>query len=437
MRKIEIYEDPNGKITLRQYRHDSEKPEITLKGEQVLEYLQKISSSTIEDIEIRESSSRKSLRVSTGDHVIDLIDLKKLDSHEEHLRPLFRKVDKELTDKKIRELKSGRAKKTPPKTTRKNKYNNCLMKIGVGLTTLAIGVGLVATLPTEATSLDIDNNSSISVFDDSYVEPVMEEDNLVDITLDKVEQMGDVMPPSEDVPIVQESKPSYEVEFIDNNQVNSTETVEFSYEDNYNSDKAITTRAKYGYMISLYANKYGVDPDLMIAIATQEKGEHSAVMDPGGATGIMQIQNEVWLGKKIQAYNYETGKYDSFIVDNNKIQNLETNIQMGCMYFQNCLNYMNYNIPAAIQCYNMGSGNMDMILNAYANDMGTTRENVLSAQTDNNWMNYRYLTNGVGDANYVENVVQWLGTNKTVSVLNRNNNSVDLKISNNEAIKTF
>lgn len=448
MRKIEIYEDPHRKVTLRQYRHDSEKPEFTLKDEQVLEYLQKTSSIDIENIEIKESSSRKSLRITTGSCVIDLIDLKKLDSHEVHLHPLFRKIDKELTDKKIRELKSASSRKEPPKTSRTNKYSNCLMKIGVGLTTLVLGAGLIATaLPTEAVSQDIDNGTVIIATDDSYVAPNIE-DGLNEITdntisLDEVENVINNDTEIEQTEFSGENSQLKEEQTLiqnletDNTPVNNIDAVEFNYEDNYDSDKAVTTRAKYGYMISLYAERYGLDPNLMIAIATQERGEHSTTMDSGGATGIMQIQNDVWLGEKIQAYNYETGKYDSFVVDINKIQNLETNIQIGCMYFQNCLNYMNYNIPAAIQCYNMGSGNMDMILNAYANDAGMTKDDVLKTQVDNNWMDYRYLTNGVGDANYVENVVRWLGTDKTVSVLNGNSNAVDLKISSNASIKTF
>lgn len=34
---------------------------------------------------------------------------------------------------------------------------------------------------------------------------------------------------------------------------------------------------------------YGVDPALVLAVATQERGIHSSVTDTGGATGLMQI----------------------------------------------------------------------------------------------------------------------------------------------------
>jgi serine/threonine protein kinase len=64
---------------------------------------------------------------------------------------------------------------------------------------------------------------------------------------------------------------------------------------------------------------------------------------------------------------------------------------LGCMIFQNCMGYMKYNTIAAIQCYNMGYGNMMKILSAYATDNNKTIDEVLLDTTDLGWLQYRHL----------------------------------------------
>lgn len=203
-----------------------------------------------------------------------------------------------------------------------------------------------------------------------------------------------------------------------------------SYDNRSETDKASFTRNNYWDLIEKYSKMYGLDPNLVLAIATQERGVHSSVMDEGGATGLMQVQNDVWENYNKTSYNFETGEYETFLITFERIQDLEQNIKIGCTIFQECLQNMNYNIPAAIQCYNMGQGSMYQILNAYSIDTGKTVDEILNDPNDVGWLDYRY-TIPYGDQNYVENVLSWMGDSNTISVLKENNEEVTLTIKNN------
>ena len=175
---------------------------------------------------------------------------------------------------------------------------------------------------------------------------------------------------------------------------------------------------------------------MVTAVATQERGVHSSVMDKGGATGLMQIQNSVWVGHEVSAYNFDTGKKERFEVTNEMLGNVETNIKIGCMILQNAMEYMNYNVLAGIQCYNMGYGNMNKILTECAMKNGTTKQAILNDPNNISWMDYRDIIS-VGDQKYAEHVLSWIGpnvnikvstNNKDTSVLCCNNTISDTKV---------
>ena len=423
MKRIEIYEDNTGRFSVRIYNRSFDREEIILKKDEAFKYLQKISRDKINDIKpYGNGGFIHSIKISTDKSEIFLSEIDKLDRHEKYLSPLTSKLERELTKDKLREIKEKRTSKTPPRVTRKNKYSNKLMKAGAILAGIAIAgtlAGYIMNMPSYAETLGKDSISY--TYHDENIDNELKQEY------------------ETDSPIFT-NKQGEEKEYFEkpkNVENFYGDVVEIDYEDRTNTEKALNTRETYGDLITKYANTYGVDPNLMIAIATQEKGFHSSIMDDGGATGIMQIQNDVWFEKEIRAYNYETGKYDSFTVDNNKIENLESNIQIGCMYFQNCLNYFNNNIPAAIQCYNMGIDNVNVIIGAYAANKGLTRSEIINNSCDVGWMSYRSNIK-VGDPNYIENVLSWLGKDNTISVFDKSNDSsVGLRIISSQTEKTF
>lgn len=172
------------------------------------------------------------------------------------------------------------------------------------------------------------------------------------------------------------------------------------------SEKAEKTRNLYGDIIEKYCNMYGLDSNVICAIATQERGVHSDSVDEGGAIGLMQIQVSVWTHETINAYNYETEKTDEIYISLDDLREVDFNIKVGCAIFQNYLKLMDGNYLAAIQCYNMGDGAMRSILNEYSYSTGRSVDEILKDTGDLGWMEYR--SGGyAGDPNYIENVMRY------------------------------
>lgn len=191
--------------------------------------------------------------------------------------------------------------------------------------------------------------------------------------------------------------------------------VNLSYDDRSNNEKIINTRNNYGEIITKYANMYGLDANLMIALATQERGTHSEIVDNGGAIGLMQIEYNVWNKASITAYNHETKSNETVNIDGQSLGNLDYNVKVACMIFQNSLVQNKYNIIAALQGYNFGYGNMEKVLCGYGNDHGLTKSEVLNDYENTDWLEYRSYASG-GDKEYVEHVLSYLGNDISMNV---------------------
>ena len=116
-------------------------------------------------------------------------------------------------------------------------------------------------------------------------------------------------------------------------------------------------------------------------------------------------------------------------VTNNKIKDVSNNIKFGCMYLQNCLEYMDYNVMAAVQCYNMGYGNIMKVLNAYSKVTNKSVKDILKDHNDTGWLEYRKLIN-VGDQKYIEHVFSWIGSDFNIENKKTDNTTIKLNIVN-------
>jgi hypothetical protein len=193
-----------------------------------------------------------------------------------------------------------------------------------------------------------------------------------------------------------------------------------SFEDRTSFDKAVNCKNNYGELISKVAKRYGVDPKIMLAIATQERGSHSAEIDQGGGVGIMQIQYSVWVNKDIKAYNFETKKYETLHITDTNIRDLETNISISAMYEQNNLKATNYNVPASLVSYNWGQGAAQSKIKSYATECGKTyNDELLSSDTGFLQKFNISIGNGKYD-NYADMVLSYLDTNEDIQNLKLN-----------------
>ena len=175
---------------------------------------------------------------------------------------------------------------------------------------------------------------------------------------------------------------------------------DFEFEDRSDTETSNITRSLYTDVITKYSNMYGLPPSMMIAVATQERVTHSTEISPGGGFGLFQVQVEGgwnWLGKGLSAYNFETGEIETIVVcqredgtiDMNMLADLDYNVKVGCMIMAYDLNYCNYDLIAALQTYNSGSGVL-----------------ALKKEYGENWVNHR--ENLLGDSEYIEHVLSYI-----------------------------
>lgn len=172
---------------------------------------------------------------------------------------------------------------------------------------------------------------------------------------------------------------------------------------------------RYKNIFNTYGNIYGIDPNLLIAQATQESGGDISVNFNQPDIGIMQIEWKVWIGDKISAHNYKTGKVDTVKITKDNLCDLDSHIKIATMILQSNINatyefgYKLKKIPEtdilaySLQRYNMGAGTMIKLLNK-------------EKETGKDWKSNRSVDpqeNG-GDPEYFENVMKNLDNNSTV-----------------------
>lgn len=203
----------------------------------------------------------------------------------------------------------------------------------------------------------------------------------------------------------------------------------FSCEDRTDSEKLNFVKTNYEDIITKYAKMYGLDANLVMAIATQERGKHSETRDSSGAYGLMQIEG-IWVNSPISAYNVETNQTETIVITEEKLQSLEGNIQVGCCILQNACKENNYQLYASIQAYNYGSGNMRSLFNEYNNQYGISREEVLNDKGNSEFLKcceYVSEERKQGDPQYVSNVLSYLDKDQ-ISFLTQNGEQITYQI---------
>ena len=213
------------------------------------------------------------------------------------------------------------------------------------------------------------------------------------------------------------------------------------YADDWTStSKYVNCYNNYYDLITKYANIYGVDPKVALAIACHERGEHSNVIDSGGGLGLYQVQMEVWDGHDVRAFNFETNSWESYTIHANEVCNLEYNIKAGIMIFQECLRHDDYNVAMAVQEYNFGNGGLYKAINAASENLGVPRE-TLEQNGNTDWLDFRTYNKSkggyqMGDPNYVENVFKYINNGEILKFRTPDNEIITLKYNNlNEQMK--
>lgn len=200
-----------------------------------------------------------------------------------------------------------------------------------------------------------------------------------------------------------------EKEVIDKESDASSIINKLNIESETKSEKFLKTKDLYFDIIEKYSNTYNLDPNLMLAIATQESGVHRSIIDDGGAIGLMQIQVNVWNNHNITAYNYDLDCNETECVSLEDLKDVSYNIKIGCMIYQSYLNQLYNNKYAALQAYNMGIGSMNKILDNYSKKSGKSKEDILK-ENDLGWIDFINI-DYKGDPIYYKNVLRYYDEN--------------------------
>jgi soluble lytic murein transglycosylase len=135
---------------------------------------------------------------------------------------------------------------------------------------------------------------------------------------------------------------------------------------------------KYEEIVSLYAEEYNVDENLIYAVIKAESDFDENAVSNKNALGLMQIMEDT--AKDI-------AKKNNINVDENNarkdILDINNNINIGTKYLATLLEkYQNTNL--ALAAYNAGTGNVDnWIENKILNEDGSNIENVPYKETNN------------------------------------------------------
>ena len=204
-----------------------------------------------------------------------------------------------------------------------------------------------------------------------------------------------------------------EKEVIDKESDASSIINKLNIESETKSEKFLKTKDLYFDIIEKYSNTYNLDPNLMLAIATQESGVHRSIIDDGGAIGLMQIQVNVWNNHNITAYNYDLDCNETECVSLEDLKDVSYNIKIGCMIYQSYLNQLYNNKYAALQAYNMGIGSMNKILDNYSKKSGKSKEDILK-ENDLGWIDFINI-DYKGDPIYYKNVLRYYDENNNIN----------------------
>lgn len=228
--------------------------------------------------------------------------------------------------------------------------------------------------------------------------------------------------PEDDVEVL-DTTPTLDVPTEDSEKqqeaVTSTYTdkaeLNLEYESRAYTDRNLLVRNNEETMAAIkkYANKYMIDENLVMAIASQERGTHSQTMDDGGGLGIMQVQVAVHPdGSAFSTVINDNGniKKSQFIYHHNEYITLDGNIEAGCALLQYYLNYFNGNMAMAVYAYNSGQGPVNNAIVAYASETGLSYESIMANKSDLDWTKY------LDREYYLPAVLSWLDTdNLTMS----------------------
>lgn len=291
-------------------------------------------------------------------------------------------------------------KDTIKEKRRKRLKKKKLKQLGAISTTIAIGATAAALIGGAIYNNYLNNNSSkpvnmqveeIPVDDSLSVNSILKQNPELELTDEEIEEI-----------ISQSITRNENITYLDYENIRDTEKGHYAYNEFYE-------------IVEEYSTKWGISPNLIMCMLTQESG--------GYETNLMQIQFSSWEDQVIVAHNFNTGEEQLLVLTRNQqkfkrqygdiicvspeeLKNPITNISIGCVILRESIRSMNGHICAGIQCYNLGIGNMNNVLNVTADAHNTSVEELLSDQNNVEFSEYTNIIDA-GDSNYLAHVIRY------------------------------
>ena len=261
---------------------------------------------------------------------------------------------------------------------------------------LVLLTGIYASKPKEEefeqTILPLEQSNEIKASVSETEELVYEEEieqNPID-----VEPITSTEPITNETPILEESN---DVNYYD---MGNDNIVNFSAEDK-SDDFYEAIKNTYGDSINKYASMYGIDPNLIVAIISQENPTYKKNNSSSGAYGLMQVEN-IWNNKELTCYNKEQQCYETIIVDTSKVNSdADYSIKVGCMIFASTAEAINKRTNLT------DAEAFQATLIAYNKGITVTTKVLNNTYSFDEFINTITSTKG-GDNNYTENVLSHL-----------------------------
>ena len=313
-----------------------------------------------------------------------------------------------------------------------NKKIGTIILIGTLAAATTFGLSELKT-KIEATEITTESNDYND--DNDIITYEDDESFFSNINIEKEEKEPEVGIKNESETEKQTNQSEIETE-IDN--MLSDDTFEFVFECENPEPEKLEKAKQYSDIFEKYGQMYGIDPKLLMAMAAQESGgNHYDFLYNYPAVGIMQIERGAHINQEITAYNHLEGKEETYLVTDDSLTNLESNIKVAAMLLQISLEANDYNIPLGIQTYNFGTGYIYQSLKMCEDISGIPISEMKSNMEETEWRYYREFLN-VGDPYYVEHVLRFLSTGDEITIKNRANQDITLKIKNEaEKNKTY
>ncbi|MBR3523162.1 MAG: lysozyme family protein [Bacilli bacterium] len=193
----------------------------------------------------------------------------------------------------------------------------------------------------------------------------------------------------------------------------------------YKNFTSYTDETKYAYdnyfdLVYEEATRWGLDPNLVMAILIQES--------KGKRENLMQISYSSWINHSFECYDFIDNEYKKVVL--NDLNTPKGNIRAGCMILRYSIERNNNNIMLGAQNYNMGDGNMDVILNATCAGENKTKDELFTNQNDMSFVNYTKYAKG-GDKHYIANISQFLNQTDNIFFLDVDDKGNIIKYNHN------